>query len=84
MSDVVVDEGEWWKLHEELYAIREDAGKVNSFMEQHVNKKWEVLNVCVGFIRLIRTDSDDRAEKWRTSLAGSGYFVRGERAAVAC
>jgi hypothetical protein len=41
MGDVVVDEGEWFKLHEELSAIREDAGKVNSFMVKHVNTKWK-------------------------------------------
>jgi hypothetical protein len=48
MGDVVVDEGEWWKLARELHAISEDAGKVNSFMVKHVNTKWEVLNVRVG------------------------------------
>jgi hypothetical protein len=42
MSDVVVDEYEANELHYELDGIRGDAGKVNSFMEQHVNKKWEV------------------------------------------
>ena len=42
MGDVVVDEGEWWKLARELHAISEDAGKVNSFMVKHVNTKWEV------------------------------------------
>jgi hypothetical protein len=39
MGDVVVDWSKWWKLHCELYRIREDAGKVNSFMVKHVNKK---------------------------------------------
>ncbi len=42
MGDVVVDEDEWLKLSSELYGIREDTGKVNSFMAKHVNKKWEV------------------------------------------
>ncbi len=42
MSDVIVNEGEWWKLHEELGRISKDAGKVNSFMVKHVNTKWEV------------------------------------------
>ncbi len=42
MSDVVVDEGEWWKLHNELECIREVTEMVNSFMVKHVNTKWEV------------------------------------------
>ncbi len=42
MGDVVVDESEWWKLNDEFYDIREDAGKVNSFMVKYVNKKWKV------------------------------------------
>ncbi len=42
MGDVVVDEDEWVKLHHELGGIREDAGKVNSFMVKHVNTKWKV------------------------------------------
>ncbi len=42
MGDVVVDEGEWCKLHNELWDINEDAGKVNSFMVKHVNTKWVV------------------------------------------
>ncbi len=42
MSDAVVDEGEWVKLHNELSSYSEDAGKANSFMVKHVNKKWEV------------------------------------------
>ncbi len=42
MGDVVVNEGEWVKLNYELYRIRKDAGKVNSFMVKHVSTKWEV------------------------------------------
>jgi hypothetical protein len=42
MGDVVVNEGVWKRLNNELYDIREDAGKVNSFMVKHVNTKWEV------------------------------------------
>ena len=42
MSDVVVDEREWCKLHNELAGILEDAGMVNSFMVKHVNTKWKV------------------------------------------
>ena len=42
MSDVVVDHKEWRKLDFELQRIRNDAGKVNSFMVKHVNTKWEV------------------------------------------
>ncbi len=42
MGDVVVDKSKWWKFCEELRDIREDAGKVNSFMVKHVNTKWEV------------------------------------------
>jgi hypothetical protein len=42
MSAVAVLEGEWKKLNDELYGIRGDAGKVNSFMVKHVNKKWDV------------------------------------------
>jgi hypothetical protein len=45
MSDVSVDVHEWRKLDQELYEIRKDAGKVNSFMSKHANKKWEVSNV---------------------------------------
>ncbi len=50
MGDVVVNEGEWIQLHNELCDIIEDAGKVNSFMVKHVNTKWEVRSACVGFI----------------------------------
>ena len=42
MSDVVVDKGEWVKLHNELRDIRDDAGKVNSFMVKHASTIWEV------------------------------------------
>ncbi len=42
MSDVVVDEDEWWKLHIELDGIREDATEVNSFMAKHGNTKYKV------------------------------------------
>jgi hypothetical protein len=42
MGDVVVDEREWWKLHNELSSFSEDAGKVNLFMAKHVNTKWDV------------------------------------------
>ncbi len=42
MGDVVVDEGEWEKLHNELERICENAWEVNSFMVKHVNKKWGV------------------------------------------
>jgi hypothetical protein len=42
MGDVLVNEVEWVKLACELYDIRDDAGKVNSFMVKHVNTKWEV------------------------------------------
>ncbi len=42
MSDVIVDEDEWMKLNSELERIHEDAGKVSSFMDQHVNNTWEV------------------------------------------
>ncbi len=48
MSDVVVDEDEWKKLHSELGGIREDAGKINSFMVKHVNTKWKVCRACVA------------------------------------
>ncbi len=41
MSDVV-DKDEWWKLHNELYGIRESARMVKSFMDQHVNTKLDV------------------------------------------
>ncbi len=42
MSDVVVDEDEWWILSRELRDILMDAGKVYSFMVQHANTKWAV------------------------------------------
>jgi hypothetical protein len=44
MGDVAVAVAwnEWWKLHNELERIREDTGKVNSFMTKHVNTKWKV------------------------------------------
>ncbi len=42
MGDVVVDESEWRKLHNELWGICEDAGKVNSFMVKHVNTNYKV------------------------------------------
>ncbi len=42
MSDAIVDEEKWRKLARELYAISEDAGKVNKFMVKNVNKKWDV------------------------------------------
>jgi hypothetical protein len=42
MGDVVVAEEEWWKLNSELERIREDAGKVNSFMVKHTNTKLDV------------------------------------------
>ncbi len=42
MGDVVVDEGEWVKLNDELAGIREDAGKVGSFMALHTNTKYTV------------------------------------------
>ncbi len=48
MGDVVVNEGEWKRLHDELGDIRTDAGKVNSFMAKHVNTKWKVCRVCVA------------------------------------
>jgi hypothetical protein len=48
MSHVVVDEDEWCELACELSDIRLDAGKVNSFMVNHVNKKWAVSSACFG------------------------------------
>jgi hypothetical protein len=42
MTDVIVDKASWEKLNTELSTICEDARKVNSFMEQRVNTKWEV------------------------------------------
>ncbi len=42
MGDVVVNGNEWEKLDYELWGIREDAGKVDSFMVKHVNTTWEV------------------------------------------
>jgi hypothetical protein len=42
MDQAFVDEEGWVKLNNQLVIIHEDAGKVNSFMDQHVNKKWEV------------------------------------------
>ncbi len=48
MGDVVVHEDEWWKLYCELCGIREDAGKVKSFMVKHASTKWKVESECVG------------------------------------
>jgi hypothetical protein len=48
MGDVVVDHNKWVKLARELAGIHGDAGKVNSFMEQHVNTKWRVCSAYVG------------------------------------
>ncbi len=48
MGDKIVVEREWKKLHNELRDIRDDAGKVDSFMVKHVNTKWEVRSARVG------------------------------------
>ncbi len=42
MGDKVLNVDEWLKLSDELRGIREDAGKVNSFMAKRVNTKWDV------------------------------------------
>jgi hypothetical protein len=42
MGDVLVNKDEWVKLARELGGIRDDTGKVESFMLQHVNTKWVV------------------------------------------
>ncbi len=42
MSDVLVDDGKWNKLEQELGSVLKDAEKVDAFMSKHVNTKWDV------------------------------------------
>ncbi len=46
MGDVLVSEVEWRELQRELDDVRRDTARVNSFMEQHGNKKWHVCLAC--------------------------------------
>jgi hypothetical protein len=73
MSDVIVDKDEWWKLADELYGIRDDAGTVNSFMVKHASTKWKVGSARVGlfveFARIRMVVQRNGAPVWLVSAA---------------